>query len=55
AQESQLMEPIMAREDAKAVARRWLKDNPQDLSRLLAGVSTFDGQDGIAAVRAALD
>ncbi|MGK8437560.1 ABC transporter substrate-binding protein [Pseudomonas sp. KHPS1] len=55
AQESELMEPIMAREDAKSVARRWLKENPQDLDRLLAGVTTFDGQDGVAAVRAALD
>ncbi len=54
AQESQLMEPIMAREDAKAVARQWLKDNPQELSRLLAGVSTYDGQDGVAALQAAL-
>ncbi|WPC04809.1 choline ABC transporter substrate-binding protein [Pseudomonas benzenivorans] len=55
AQESQLMEPIMAREDAKAVARKWLKDNPQELSRLLAGVTTFDGQDGLAAVQSALE
>ncbi|MBS7664315.1 choline ABC transporter substrate-binding protein [Pseudomonas lalucatii] len=55
AQESQLMEPIMAREDAKAVARKWLKDNPQELGRLLAGVTTFDGKDGLAAVQAALE
>ncbi len=55
AQESQLMEPIMAREDAKAVARKWLKANPQDLSRLLAGVTTVDGKDGLAAVQASLE
>lgn len=55
AQESQLMEPIMAREDAKAVARKWLEANPQELRRFLAGVTGFDGKDGLAAVQASLE
>ncbi|WP_372866019.1 choline ABC transporter substrate-binding protein [Pseudomonas sp.] len=54
AQESQLMAPIMDREEAKDVARKWLKENPQELSKFLAGVTTFDGKDGAAAVQAAL-
>jgi glycine betaine/proline transport system substrate-binding protein len=54
AQESQMMAPIMDREEAKDVARKWLKENPQELSKFLAGVTTFDGKDGVAAVQAAL-
>ncbi|MDH1339624.1 choline ABC transporter substrate-binding protein [Ectopseudomonas oleovorans] len=54
-QESQLMEPIMAREDAKAVARKWLKENPDEVRRFLAGVTTFDGRAGVDSVLAALD
>jgi glycine betaine/proline transport system substrate-binding protein len=53
-QESQLMEPIMAREDAKAVARKWLKDNPQVLRRFLDGVTTVDGRSGADSVLAVL-
>ena len=53
-QESQLMEPIMAREDAKAVARKWLKDNPQELRRFLDGVTTVDGRSGADSVLAVL-
>ena len=53
-QESQLMEPIMAREDAKAVARKWLKDNPQELRRFLDGVTTVDGRSGTDSVLAVL-
>ncbi|KFX70483.1 glycine/betaine ABC transporter substrate-binding protein [Pseudomonas taeanensis MS-3] len=54
AQESEMMKPIMDRKEPKDVARQWLKDNPQELSRFLAGVTTFDGKDGAAAVQAAL-
>lgn len=44
AQESQLMEPIMAREDAATVARNWLKANPAEVRRFLEGVTTADGK-----------
>jgi glycine betaine/proline transport system substrate-binding protein len=53
-QESQLMQPIMAREDAKAVARKWLKDNPQELRRFLDGVTSVDGRSGTDSVLAVL-
>lgn len=54
AQESQLMVPIMARQSPQAVARQWLRDHPEDLQRWLAGVTTFDGQDGVVALKASL-
>jgi glycine betaine/proline transport system substrate-binding protein len=50
-QESRLMQPIMERQNPKAVATRWLKEHPQDLERWLSGVSSFGGQDGISAVK----
>ena len=52
--ESQLMVPIMERKTPQDVARQWLRDNPQDLQRWLAGVSSFDGKDGVAIVQASL-
>ncbi|NBF03896.1 choline ABC transporter substrate-binding protein [Pseudomonas sp. Fl5BN2] len=54
AQESQLMVPIMLRKAPQDVARQWLREHPEDLQRWLAGVSTFDGKDGLAAVKAGL-
>lgn len=54
AQESQLMVPIMERQSPQDVARQWLRDHPEDLQRWLAGVTTFDGRDGVAAVQASL-
>ncbi|MCY1406047.1 choline ABC transporter, periplasmic binding protein [compost metagenome] len=54
-QESHLMAPIMAREEPQKVARDWLKAHPEDLERWLDGVTTFDGQDGRAAVRNSLN
>ncbi|QLG90852.1 choline ABC transporter substrate-binding protein [Pseudomonas yamanorum] len=54
AQESQLMVPIMDRKTPQDVARQWLRDNPEDLQRWLAGVTTLDGRDGVAAVQASL-
>jgi glycine betaine/proline transport system substrate-binding protein len=54
AQESQLMVPIMDRRTPQDVAKQWLRDNPEDLQRWLAGVTTLDGKDGVAAVQASL-
>lgn len=49
--ESQLMEKVLAKEDPAKAAKTWLKANPQYLDQWLAGVTTFDGQDGAAAVK----
>ncbi|MGE7955504.1 choline ABC transporter substrate-binding protein [Pseudomonas sp. NPDC089530] len=54
AQESQLMVPIMERKTPQEVARQWLREHPEDLQRWLAGVSSFDGKDGVATVQASL-
>jgi len=54
AQESQLMVPIMQRKTPQDVARQWLREHPEDLQRWLTGVTTFDGGDGVAAVKAKL-
>lgn len=54
AQESQWMVPIMARQSPQEVARKWLREHPEDLQRWLAGVTAFDGGDGVAAVQASL-
>ncbi|GGK04199.1 choline ABC transporter substrate-binding protein [Pseudomonas matsuisoli] len=53
-QESRLMQPIMDRKNPKAVATQWLKEHPDDLGKWLSGVTTFDGKDGAAAVKAHL-
>ncbi len=49
--ESQLMEKVLEKEDPAIVAKNWIKANPQALDKWLAGVTTYDGQDGIAAVK----
>ncbi len=49
--ESQLMEKILEKEDPVKVATTWLKANPAVLDKWLAGVTTYDGQDGSAAVK----
>ena len=54
AQESQLMVPIMERQSPQDVAKQWLRDHPEDLQRWLAGVTAFDGKDGVEAVQASL-
>ncbi|MCO7610483.1 choline ABC transporter substrate-binding protein [Pseudomonas chlororaphis] len=54
AQESQLMVPIMQRKAPQEVARQWLREHPEDLQRWLTGVTTFDGGDGEAALKANL-
>jgi glycine betaine/proline transport system substrate-binding protein len=38
-------------EDADDAAEKWLKANPDRLDAWLAGVTTFEGEDGKAAVR----
>ncbi|MEX6500452.1 choline ABC transporter substrate-binding protein [Pseudomonas zhanjiangensis] len=49
--ESQLMEKVLEKEDPLEVAKNWIKANPQALDQWLAGVTTYDGQDGVAAVK----
>ncbi|MEO4045592.1 choline ABC transporter substrate-binding protein [Pseudomonas sp. CAU 1711] len=49
--ESQLMDRVLQKENPTTVARDWIKANPQILDQWLAGVTTFDGQDGSAAVK----
>ncbi len=41
-------------EDPNTAATAWLKANPDSLGPWLAGVTTFDGDDGAAAVKTAL-
>jgi glycine betaine/proline transport system substrate-binding protein len=50
--ESQIMGGILDDgKDPSVAAADWLKANPAVLDTWLAGVTTFDGQDGIAAVK----
>jgi len=49
--ESQLMEKVLEKQDPADVAKAWIKANPQVLDTWLQGVTTFDGQDGVAAVK----
>jgi glycine betaine/proline transport system substrate-binding protein len=49
--ESQLMEKVLEKEDPAEVAKNWIKANPEALDKWLAGVTTYDGQDGAAAVK----
>ena len=49
--ESQLMEKVLEKEDPVVVARNWIKANPEILDKWLAGVTTYDGKDGVAAVK----
>ncbi|WP_341319286.1 choline ABC transporter substrate-binding protein [Paraburkholderia sp. IMGN_8] len=50
--ENHVMAPIMNKIDANKAARDWLKANPAVLDKWLAGVKTFDGKDGLPAVKA---
>ena len=50
--ENHVMLPIMNKTDANKAARAWLKQNPAVLDKWLAGVKTFDGKDGLPAVKA---
>jgi glycine betaine/proline transport system substrate-binding protein len=49
--ENHVMVPIMDKEDPNKAALGWLKKNPQVLDKWLQGVTTFDGKDGLAAVK----
>ncbi|WP_246174198.1 choline ABC transporter substrate-binding protein [Paraburkholderia hayleyella] len=52
--ENQLMQSVMQRQKPADAARAYLKKNPQVLDAWLAGVKTFDGGEGLPAVRASL-
>jgi glycine betaine/proline transport system substrate-binding protein len=52
--ENQIMDAILKGEDANKAAETWLKANPGALDAWLAGVTTFDGQPGLDAVKASL-
>jgi glycine betaine/proline transport system substrate-binding protein len=53
--EGTIMDQILSQgKDAETAAREWLVANPAALDGWLAGVTTFDGQDGLAAVKANL-
>ena len=49
--ESELMEMALDREDPQTVAKSWIKANPAALDKWLAGVTTYDGQDAVQAVK----
>lgn len=49
--ENRVMGPIMAKVKPETAARDYLKKNPFVLKNWLAGVTTFDGKDGMAAVQ----
>lgn len=49
--ENHVMMPIMDKQDPNKAAAQWLKKNPKVLDKWLAGVTTIDGKDGLAAVK----
>ena len=48
------MEAIDGGAEGEKAAADWLKANPGVLDKWLAGVTTVDGQDGLAAVKSNL-
>ncbi|AUF98348.1 glycine/betaine ABC transporter substrate-binding protein [Pseudomonas sp. 02C 26] len=42
--ESRMMQPLLDHKDALESARKWLQEHPEDKSRWLEGVTTFDGK-----------
>jgi glycine betaine/proline transport system substrate-binding protein len=52
--ESQIMLQILQKRDPITSATDWLRANPSVLGDWLKGVQTFDGKDGVGAVRAYL-
>ncbi|MGI4857150.1 MAG: choline ABC transporter substrate-binding protein [Janthinobacterium lividum] len=52
--ENHVMAPIVDKTEPNDAAKAWLKANPAVLNQWLAGVTTFDGKDGLAAVKAYL-
>jgi glycine betaine/proline transport system substrate-binding protein len=53
-QENLVMKSVMDKEKPADAAKEYLKSNPQVLDTWLAGVKTFDGKDGLPAVKAYL-
>ena len=53
--ENQMMDAILKGGDANAVAKDWLKAHPDAVAPWLGGVTTFDGGDAAAAVKAGLE
>lgn len=53
--ENTMMDAILKGGDANTVAQDWLKANPDAIAPWLDGVTTFDGGDAAAAVKAALE
>jgi glycine betaine/proline transport system substrate-binding protein len=49
--ESAVMERILAGEDAEKTAAEWFKANPSVFETWLQGVTTFEGADGLPAVK----
>jgi glycine betaine/proline transport system substrate-binding protein len=54
AMESSIMEAIDGGAEGEKASADWLKANPAVLEKWLAGVTTVDGQDGLAAVKSEL-
>ena len=52
--ENVVMQSVMNKENPADAAKDYLKKNPQVLDAWLAGVKTFDGKDGLPAVKAYL-
>lgn len=52
--ENKIMDAILKGADAQAAAMDWLKANPDAIAPWLEGVTTFDGGDAMAAVKAKL-
>jgi len=52
--ENHMMDAILKGTEANAAATEWLKANPDAVTPWLAGVTTFDGGDAAAAVKAKL-
>lgn len=50
--ENQVMQSVMAKEKPADAAKAYLRKNPQVLDAWLAGVKTYDGKDGLPAVKA---
>ncbi|MBL8582443.1 MAG: choline ABC transporter substrate-binding protein [Rhizobiaceae bacterium] len=55
AREGEIMDAILKGADANTDATDWLKKNPDAVKPWLDGVTTFDGGDAAAAVKAALE
>ena len=52
--ENAMMDTVLKGGNPNEVAKEWLKANPDAVTPWLAGVTTFDGGDAAAAVKAAL-